>query len=46
MKTILICLLLKKQKKAKLAADCFAFLPTRAELDLMGLDEPDLFSHH
>ena len=39
-------ILLKKQKKEKLAADCFAFLPTRAELDLMGLDEPDLFSHH
>jgi len=39
-------LLLKQQKKEKLAADCFAFLPIRAELDLMGLDEPDLFSHH
>ena len=38
--------LLKKQKKEELAAACFAFLPTRAELDLMGLDEPDLFSHH
>ncbi|MGN0919410.1 MAG: ribonuclease D [Alphaproteobacteria bacterium] len=38
--------LLKKQKKEELAASCFAFLPTRAELDLMGLDEPDLFSHH
>ena len=38
--------LLKKQKKEELAANCFTFLPTRAELDLMGLDEPDLFSHH
>ena len=38
--------LLKKQKKEELARNCFAFLPSRAELDLMGLDEPDLFSHH
>ena len=38
--------LLKEQNKEELAASCFAFLPTRAELDLMGLDEPDLFSHH
>ena len=38
--------LLKKQKKEELAASCFSFLPTRAELDLMGLDDPDLFSHH
>ena len=38
--------LLKKQNKEELAASCFAFLPTRAELDLMGLDDPDLFSHH
>ena len=38
--------LLKKQKKENLAASCFSFLPTRAELDLLGLAEPDLFSHH
>ena len=38
--------LLKKQKKVELATNCFTFLPTRAELDLMGLDNPDLFSHH
>ena len=38
--------LLKKQKKEELAISCFSFLPTRAELDLMGLDNPDLFSHH
>ena len=38
--------LLKKQEKEELAACCFSFLPTRAELDLMGLDDPDLFSHH
>ena len=38
--------LLKQQKKEELAAACFSFLPTRAELDLMGLDDPDLFSHH
>ena len=39
-------ILLKKQKKVELACACFAFLPIRAELDLMGLNEPDLFSHH
>lgn len=38
--------LLKKQKKETLATNCFSFLSTRAELDLMGLDNPDLFSHH
>ena len=38
--------LLKKQGKEELAASCFSFLPTRAELDLLGLDNPDLFSHH
>ena len=37
---------LKKQKRLALALKCFQFLNTRAELDILGYDEPDLFSHH
>jgi len=35
-----------REDRLDLALRCFAFLPTRAELDLMGYDEPlDLFHH-
>ncbi len=36
---------LKEQKKVKLAVSCFQFLNTRAELDILGYEEPDLFHH-
>ena len=36
---------LKEQKKLKLAVNCFQFLNTRAELDILGYEEPDLFHH-
>ncbi len=36
---------LKKQKRESLAAACFQFLNTRAELDILGYEEPDLFHH-
>jgi ribonuclease D len=31
--------------RAELADACFAFLPTRAKLDLLGWDETDIFAH-
>ena len=37
--------LLKREGRMKLAQDCFAFLPVRAELDLLDFDEPDIFKH-
>ena len=37
---------LKEQKRLTLALNCFQFLNTRAELDILGYNEPDLFSHH
>ena len=36
---------LKKKKCESLAAACFQFLNTRAELDILGYEEPDLFHH-
>jgi len=37
---------LQREGRMELAQRCFDFLPTRAELDLMGWDEPtDLFHH-
>lgn len=36
---------LKKKKRESLAAACFQFLNTRAELDILGYEEPDLFHH-
>lgn len=36
---------LKACHREELAEECFKFLPTRAQLDLLGWDEPDLFSH-
>ncbi len=37
--------LLRREGRLALAEACFAFLPTRARLDLLGYDDPDLFAH-
>ena len=37
--------LLRRERRLDLAEACFAFLPTRARLDLLGYEEPDLFRH-
>ncbi len=37
--------LLAREGRGNLAAGCFAALDTRAELDLLGWDNPDIFSH-
>jgi ribonuclease D len=37
--------LLAREGRRALADACFAFLPTRAELDLLGYDDPDIFAH-
>ncbi len=37
--------LLAREGRAELAAACFAFLPTRARLDLAGWAETDIFAH-
>ena len=37
--------LLAREGRGDLAAGCFAALNTRAELDLLGWDNPDIFSH-
>jgi len=37
--------MLARDGRADLAAACFAFLPTRARLDLMGWQDADIFSH-
>ncbi len=37
--------LLIRENRQELAAACYAFLPTRARLDLLGYQDPDLFSH-
>jgi ribonuclease D len=36
---------LKRDGRDELAAACFAFLPTRAKLDLAGWEETDIFAH-
>jgi ribonuclease D len=36
---------LARENRTELAAACFSFLPARAELDLLGWDDPDIFSH-
>ena len=38
-------LMLKREGRDQLARACFAFLPTRAELDLEGWAEMDIFAH-
>lgn len=37
--------LLAREERTDIAAACFAFLPTRARLDLLGWEDPDLFAH-
>ena len=37
---------LKREGRMELAQRCFDFLPTRAELDLLGWDEPNDLFHH
>ena len=37
--------LLVREDRLGLALDAFAFLPTRARLDVLGYDDPDLFAH-
>jgi ribonuclease D len=37
--------LLAREGRADLAAACFGFLPVRAELDLRGWPETDIFAH-
>jgi len=37
--------LLRREGRLDLAQACFAFLPARAELDLLGWEAPDIFSH-
>lgn len=38
-------ILLKREGREKLAEECFAFLSTRAKLDLLDFDDPDIFKH-
>ena len=37
--------MLRRDGRSDLAAACFAFLPTRAKLDLLGWQDTDIFSH-
>ena len=37
--------LLEREGRLDLAQSCFGFLPTRARLDLLGYDDPDIFAH-
>jgi ribonuclease D len=37
--------LLIREKRLELAEACFAFLPTRARLDVLGYEAPDIFAH-
>lgn len=37
--------LLVREGRRELAESCFSFLPTRARLDLLGYEQPDIFSH-
>lgn len=37
--------LLRREGRLELASECYKFLPSRAQLDLLGYEEPDLFSH-
>ncbi len=37
--------MLAREHRAETAAACFAFLPVRAQLDLMGWPETDIFAH-
>jgi ribonuclease D len=37
--------MLAREKRRDIAESCFAFLPTRAQLDLLGWPETDIFAH-
>ncbi|GAT75714.1 ribonuclease D [Ehrlichia ruminantium] len=37
--------MLQRENKQELAKSCFDFLPTRVQLDLLGWDNVDIFSH-
>jgi ribonuclease D len=37
--------LLDREGRRELAQACFDFLPTRARLDLLGYEQPDIFAH-
>ena len=37
--------LLIRENRLELAQECFAFLPTRGRLDLLGYEQPDIFAH-
>ncbi len=37
--------MLKREGRMELAQACFDFLPVRAELDLQGWPETDIFAH-
>jgi ribonuclease D len=37
--------LLIRENRLPLAEACFAFLPVRARLDLLGYEQPDVFAH-
>jgi ribonuclease D len=37
--------MLERENRSGLAQNCFAFLPTRAQLDLLGWAEADIFAH-
>ncbi len=37
--------LLRRENRLDIAQACYEFLPTRAKLDLLGYEEPDLFRH-
>jgi ribonuclease D len=37
--------MLARERRSELAAACFAFLPIRAQLDLAGFAEPEIFEH-
>ena len=36
---------LKRENRLEIAEACFAFLPTRGKLDLLGYTDPDIFHH-
>ena len=37
--------LLEREGRRTLAEECFAFLPARGQLDVLGWDSPDIFAH-
>jgi ribonuclease D len=37
--------ILEREGRRELAEGCFGFLPTRAALDRLGWDQPDIFEH-